>query len=459
MRIDDLAAEFGTPTYVYDLADVRRARAELAAALPAPSRVLYSVKANPHPDVVGALARMGCGAEVASVGEVAVAAAAGLHPGRMLMVGPGKSARDVAAALDAGLTTFSVDSPTDLARIGDVAARRRRRVRCLLRVNADRPVPGMALTMTGTASPFGADASWILAEPDRFRTRGWATVAGLHLYMGTNLDDPAVLERQLAASIELAGALSRALATPLDTVDLGGGFAARYARAGDRPRYPHLAARLARLLDRELPGWRSGAPRILFESGRYLVGGCGTLLCRVLDVKVSKGDTFVVLDSGVHHLGGMSGLRRLPRVVPDLVPPRHRAAEDRAVDCTVVGPLCTPLDVWSRGVRMVPPRPGDLVTVPNVGAYGLTAGLVAFLGHPAAAEVVVDGDRVVSASRLSVGRVAIPAGGSAARPRDLLLDQVGDQLRPVEEAVVGGSADLDVPGGGKLPGGVPHPGR
>jgi diaminopimelate decarboxylase len=400
-----IAGTWGTPAYVYDRADVRAAHDHLRRSLPSGSAIYFSLKANPHPDVASVLAGAGCRAEVASGGEVDLALAAGFAPEHILLTGPGKSEVDIRGALAAGVRRFSVDSPTDLARLGRIAMRHGCEVSCLLRMNADQPVPGMGLSMTGTSSQFGADASWILSSPRRFLASGAARVHGLHLYMGTNITDVEVLLHQFETSVALAKKIAVALDIPLTEVDLGGGFGMPYARAGDRPDFGVLAARLEPVLDSALPGWRSGAPRLAFESGRYLTGGCGTLLCGVLDVKRSKGRTYVVLDTGINHLGGMSGLRRIPRIVPDLLPPVP--AGESLDDCAVVGPLCTPLDVWSQGVRLRRVAPGDVVGIPNVGAYGLTASLLAFLSHRSPVEIVLDGEELVSASRLVSGRQSV----------------------------------------------------
>jgi diaminopimelate decarboxylase len=151
------------------------------------------------------------------------------------------------------------------------------------------------------------------------------------------------------------------------------------------------------------------------------VATAGTLLTRVLDVKRSHGTPVVVLESGINHLGGMSGLRRLPPITPDLCGPgADLAGPDlgRAGDrdpggagerppvtgAIVAGPLCTPLDTWARAATVPEVRPGDVLRVPNVGAYGLSASLLAFLGHPAPVEVVRDGARVVETSRLALIR-------------------------------------------------------
>jgi diaminopimelate decarboxylase len=426
-----VAERYGTPVYVYDLAAIGRAHADLRRALPRPTDLYYSLKANPHPLVAAELAAAGCRAEVSSMGEVDAAIAAGFPPRKIMLTGPGKSEATVRHALRRGVLRFSVESPTDLARVTGLAAGQRGPARCLLRVNADQPVPGMGLTMTGAASQFGVDAAWVAADPDRFRPGGSAP-AGVHLYMGTNLPDEDALMRQFEVAVPLAARLDRLLG-PLAEVDLGGGFAAPYARRGPPPPLPTLARRLTTLLDEHLPHWRSGRPRVAFESGRYLVAGAGTLIGRVLDVKPSRHETFVVLDIGVHHLGGMSGLRRIPRIVPELLPggrpdagalpsaggrpeagalPSAGDPPDASAvlsNATVVGPLCTPLDTLSRGVTLPRLAVGDLVTIPNVGAYGLTASLLAFLGHPAPTEVVVDAEGVRHASRLEVGRVDCPA--------------------------------------------------
>jgi diaminopimelate decarboxylase len=186
----------------------------------------------------------------------------------------------------------------------------------------------------------------------------------------------------------------------VEVLDLGGGFGAPFARQGPPVDLAGLRDRLTDLLDAHVPGWRGGSPRVVFESGRYLVGAAGSLVTAVLDVKRSHGKDVVVLESGINHLGGMSGLRRLPPLNPHLVTPR----DGDLAPTVVTGPLCTPLDSWSRTAPLPPLEPGDLLVVPNVGAYGLSASLIAFLGHPAPVEVAVDGDRVVHLSRLALTR-------------------------------------------------------
>jgi diaminopimelate decarboxylase len=394
--------ELETPAYVYDLDQLRRSYQRLRGLLPVPTELFYSAKANPHPALLAELRRAGCHAEVCSPGELAAALRAGFAVGDILYTGPGKRDRDVAEALKAGVTWFSVDSPHGLDQLDRVAGELGATARCLLRVNDTAPVPGQGLTMTGVASQFGADADWILAAPELFASRERARVAGLHLYMGTNVDDEDTLVAQLGQSARTARRLVDACGFELEVLDLGGGFAAPFARAGDLPDYPTLAGRVAELLDETVPGWRRGGPRVAFESGRYLTATCGTLLTRVLDVKMSRDQHVLVLESGINHLGGMSGMRRLPSVVPTLTAVPDEP--ETVAPVIIAGPLCTPLDTWARGVAAPRVRPGDLLAVPNVGAYGLSASLLAFLGHPAPVEVVVEDDRIVHTSRLTLHR-------------------------------------------------------
>ncbi|GAA0268351.1 type III PLP-dependent enzyme [Streptomyces polychromogenes] len=409
-----------TPAYVYDLAEVRANADRLLTALPGNRDLYYSLKANPHPAVLRTLRAAGARPEVCSPGELEAALEAGWSAGTVLYTGPGKRDRDVAAALAAGVREFSVDSPTALDQLDRLCAEQGVRARCLVRVNDDQPVPGQALVMTGVPSPFGADADWIREEPALFANRPHTEIIGLHLYMGTNLGTVEALLAQFTRAAQTFRDLAQVLrgeGVELRVLDLGGGFGAPFATAGEPLDLTGLARPLAAMLDAELPGWRSDAPRLAFESGRYLVGTAGTLLTTVLDAKRSQGKEIVVLDCGINHLGGMSGLRRLPPLTPHLdtaARPAEAEAEAEAegeetVETMVCGPLCTPLDTWDRRARLPRLVPGDRLTVPNVGAYGLYASLVAFLGHPLPVEAAVDTDRPGEAP-VHLSRVALVRG-------------------------------------------------
>ncbi|MCF3103092.1 type III PLP-dependent enzyme [Streptomyces roseoverticillatus] len=412
-------ARIPTPAYVYDVAEVRRNHDALRDALPAGAGLYYSLKANAHPSLLTVLRERGAHPEVCSTGELDAALGAGWPAADVLYTGPGKRDEEVEHALRLGVRQFSVDSPYAIDQLDRLAGRAGTAAQCLLRVNDDQPVPGQGLAMTGVASQFGADTRWVLDEPERFVSRPHAEVTGLHLYMGTNLGDVEALLGQFARSLTTAKTLTTALAehgVRIRVLDLGGGFGAPFAAEGERIDLSALRPRLTALLDEELPGRHDDGTHVVFESGRYLVGTAGVLLAAVLDVKRSHGKDVVVLESGINHLGGMSGLRRLPALNPRLVPGAASGTDDGdrepALDALVAGPLCTPLDTWARSAKLPALKPGDLLAVPNVGAYGLSASLVAFLGHPLPAEAVIDSDHPGAApdvTRINLTRATVPA--------------------------------------------------
>jgi diaminopimelate decarboxylase len=399
-----LLEQFGSPAYIYDLAEIRAAHTALRRALPAASTLYYSLKANPHPAIVAELDRLGCQAEVSSVGELHAALTAGCAPERCLYTGPGKTLHEITYAFEQGTTCFSIDSPLDLRKVSSVAQRMNIPARMLLRVNPSESVPGLGLTMTGAPSQFGADADWVRRAPQDFASTEWARIVGFHIYMGTNIPKIETLLQTFAVATRLAVELAEVLDIELQIVDLGGGFGHPFASSGERPDLSGLREPLEGLLDDWLPGWRNGSPHVAFESGRYLVGSCGTLCCTVQDVKESQGRPFVVLDSGIHHLGGMAGLRRVPRIGAELISADGAAADTLLHNAHVVGPLCTPLDHLAQGVDLPGLTPGAVIAIRNVGAYGLTGSLLGFLSREAPVEIVCDGERIKEASQILLTR-------------------------------------------------------
>ncbi|MFJ3219858.1 type III PLP-dependent enzyme [Kitasatospora sp. NPDC086801] len=397
----ELADRFGTPLYVYDLDDVRAARDELFAALPDEFDVYYALKANPHPELARALREgaRSCQPEISSTGELRAALEAGFTGADCLYTGPGKTTDELREAIGLGVRLFSTDSVTDVQRVGAVAREHGVVVDCLLRVNSVTASATTSIRMTGTPSQFGFDSEALPKALPELRQVDGVRITGMHFFPLSNAKDETSLVGEFTHTIELAGRLSAELELPLRYLDIGGGFSAPYAMPGSRGSYPKLRVELEAVLDTHLPSWRSGAPRVACESGRFLVAAAGTLVAGVTNTKTSRGRKFVILDAGVNTLGGLSGLGRL---LPVSV--RLEAGTDTE-QASLVGPLCTPGDVLGREIPLPRLHAGDTVVVPNVGAYGPTASLLMFLGRPAPVEVVLAGGEVVSASRLEYGRV------------------------------------------------------
>ncbi|MFI5783827.1 type III PLP-dependent enzyme [Nocardia sp. NPDC051570] len=395
----DLAKQFGTPLYVYDVDRIRQARSDLFSALPEAVDLFFALKANPHPHVARAMrdgTGRACRAEISSTGELAAALAAGFTGADILYTGPGKTGGELAEALAAGVRLFSVESRTDLEHVGAEAEQLGVVADCLIRVNSATSSSSTSIRMTGVPSQFGFDSESLPELCDQLLGVRGTTIAGAHFFPLSNAKDEASLIAEFTHTITLAARLQDQLGIAFRFLDIGGGFAAPYAVLGDRPVYSSLREALSAALDERFPGWRDGAPRIACESGRYLVGDSGQLICSVVNLKESRGRKYVIADAGINTFGGMSGLGRL---LPVAVSPQPDGRANDQV-ASLVGPLCTPGDVLGRDIALPNLSPGDLVVIPNAGAYGVTASLSMFLGRPAPTEVLISGGQVVSSSRL-----------------------------------------------------------
>lgn len=386
MPLSRLAQRVGrTPFYAYDRAQISQRVASLRAALPAGVHLHYAMKANPMPAVVQWLAGLIDGIDVASGGELGTALDTVMAPEHISFAGPGKSDAELARAVAAGVLV-NIESGAQLERLAQASERLGLAARVAVRVNPDFALRRAGMRMGGGAQPFGVDAALVpalLARIGQLRL----DFHGFHLFSGSqNLSAPALAEAQ-AASVELALQLAQAAPGPLKMLNIGGGFGVPYF-PGD---VALDIAPLADSLQRQLERLETAAPgaRLNIELGRYLVAEAGIYVCRVLERKVSHGQPFLVTDGGLHHHLAASGNfgQLIRKNYPVAIGNRLHGGEREIV--SVVGPLCTPLDLLADQMEMARAGEGDLVVVFQSGAYGLTASPTAFLGHPPPAEVLV----------------------------------------------------------------------
>jgi diaminopimelate decarboxylase len=382
----ELAALAGrTPYYVYSRGLVDARLRHLRATLPAGIHLHYAVKANPLPELVRHIAPQVDGLDVASAGELAVALTAGTRPEMISFAGPGKRDEELAAALRAGIVV-NVESPAELdrlARLGDASGAR---PRVAIRVNPDFELKSSGMRMSGGPKQFGIDAEQVPSVLGQLASLA-VDFEGFHIFSGSqNLDGRAIADAE-TRSLELALQLSAHAPRPPRFVNLGGGFGIPYF-PGDKPVdlapvRAALEAAQARL-DRTYP-----ASTIVIELGRYIVGEAGLYVCQVIDRKVSRGQVFLVTDGGLHHHLAASGNfgQVLRKNYPVLVGTRVSGGPREVA--SVVGPLCTPLDLLADRMEMARAEPGDLVVVFQSGAYGATASPVNFLSHPGPVELLV----------------------------------------------------------------------
>ena len=391
IEASELAAEHGTPLYVYDV-DVIGARvATLRAALPPSFELAYAAKANPAPAVMSSMRELGLGLDIASGGELNAATRAGFDPARVVFTGPGKTDAELRAAVDAGLRAITVESPGELARLERITAEAGRKVPILLRV-AVRGIGEETPILAGGWRKFGIDPRQLPEVARRAVASPWLDLLGLHAFGASNVRDADAVAAHVAWTVDLAVRIARQVGFRLRLVDAGGGLGIPYAESEAELDLDRLAERLSRLA----AGWSADAELaelpVLLEPGRYLVGPAGLLLARVLDLKEVGDRAVAILDAGIH-----TALR------PALVGEGHRlrllTTEERAAaDVLVAGPLCTGLDVFPGGLDRVP-CVGDLVAILDLGAYGFTESMPFFLSHPLPAQIEVRVGRSVSPAR------------------------------------------------------------
>jgi diaminopimelate decarboxylase len=375
----------GTPLFLYSGHHIRDRMAALRMAMPARLKIHYAVKANPYAPILQLFHELVDGFDIASGGELAIVDAAGTDPARVSFAGPGKRDAELEAAIVAGVT-LNLESEAEAERALAIAERLGRNPRLAVRVNPDFDLKGSGMKMGGGAKPFGLDAQRVPALVRKILSSG-AEWRGFHIFAGSQaLDAEAIVETQ-AQTLELAARLARESNAPLPRCNLGGGFGIPYF-PGDQPLdIARIGAALADRLD-TLPDVLAET-EFCIELGRYLVGESGVYLCRVIDRKVSHGEVFLVTDGGLHHQLAASGNfgTVVRRNYPVAVATRFGApAEEEA---SVVGCLCTPLDVLANKAGFPRADPGDLIAVFCAGAYGASASPAAFLGQGPAREMLV----------------------------------------------------------------------
>jgi len=381
-----LAARVGqTPFYAYDRRLLDERVAFLRRVLPPAIELHYAVKANPMPAVVQRLARQVNGLDVASLGELRVALDAGMDPAEISFAGPGKRSPELAAAIAAGIT-INLESGGELENVARLGREQGRRPQVAVRVNPDFELKASGMKMGGGPKPFGVDAEQV---PALLRRIGELEVdfRGFHIFTGSQNLRPESLIDAHDRTFELALRLAADAPAPVRLLNIGGGFGIPYF-PGDAPLD---LAPVADNLQRWLPVMKERLPaaHIVLELGRYLVGEAGIYVAEVVDRKVSRGHTFLVTNGGLHHHLAASG--NFGQVVrknyPVVVGNRVTGTEREIV--SVVGPLCTPLDLLADRMELAKAEVGDLIVVFQSGAYGLTASPARFLGHPDCVEVLV----------------------------------------------------------------------
>lgn len=381
-----LAAEAGdTPLFVYSKELLTRRVADLRAAMPQQLAIHYAMKANPFAPLLQHMGGLVDGFDVASVGELEMALAAGLDTTRISFAGPGKRDSELSRAIELGVT-LNAESEGEVARTVNLGRKLGVTPRIAVRVNPSFDLKGSGMKMGGGAKQFGVDAERVPALVKEIVASG-AEWRGFHIFAGSQaLGAEAIIAMQ-AQTLALAAELAEAVGVTPPHVNLGGGFGIPYF-PGDES--VDIAA-----VGTALGGQLATLPTILadthfcIELGRYLVGEAGVYLTRIVDRKVSHGEVFLITDGGLHHQLAASGNfgTVIRRNYPVAIANRFGAEPEEVA--SVVGCLCTPLDRLSDSANLPHAGIGDLVAIFCAGAYGASASPANFLGQGPAKEMLV----------------------------------------------------------------------
>jgi diaminopimelate decarboxylase len=378
-----IAEAVGTPCYVYSRAHIESQwRAFDQAFGKRAHLVCYAVKANSNLGVLNALARLGSGFDIVSVGELERVLAAGGDPARVVFSGVGKGVHEIERALEAGIHCFNVESEAELVRLNDVAARIGRRAPVSLRINPDVDAKTHPYISTGLKeSKFGIAMAQARAAYHVALALPHLRVVGVDCHIGSQLTGLTPFVDALARVLALVDQL-RDDGVPLQHLDLGGGLGIRY-RDEQPPAPEEYVATLLKALDAH--GDRYRDLRLLIEPGRAIVGNGGVLLTRVQFLKHHDARNFAIVDAAMNDLMRPA----LYDAWQDIIPVRQREGTPQQYD--VVGPVCESGDFLGHD-RALTVQADDLLAVCSAGAYGSSMSSN-YNTRPRAPEVMVDGER------------------------------------------------------------------
>jgi diaminopimelate decarboxylase len=363
VNLVELADAVGTPFYCYSSATIERHYHVFAGAFAdVDALVCYALKANSNQAVIATLARLGAGADVVSEGELLRARAAGIPPQRIVFSGVGKTARELALAVEQGILCVNVESESELGLLASIATAKARTADISIRVNPDIDPKTHAKISTGKAeNKFGIPISRAREVYARAAKLKGVRAIGVDMHIGSQIIDLQPFRDAFSLLAEFVGAL-RADGHAIAHIDVGGGLGVPYREDNEPPPDPDAYAAIVKSATKTL------GSRLILEPGRLIVGNAGILVTRVLQVKHGDAKTFVVVDAGMNDLIRPT----LYDAHHDIRPVREPAVNSRRIVADVVGPVCESGDYFALDRELAAPEPGDYLALMTAGAYGAT---------------------------------------------------------------------------------------
>jgi diaminopimelate decarboxylase len=380
INIADTANKFSTPLIIYTVDELNNKIIELRAALPVESRLLYSVKANPNPFVLNLFNQAGLGFEVASAGELRQVIKSKIPSDRIVLGGPVKSKEAILLGIQNHILSYNVESEQDLQNIMSTA---NQRLNISIRINPDFSNRNSEIKMGGISSQFGIDEDNVIPLIRKYRNE--VNINGLFMFAGSQFFDAQNIIQNTSFLTEFAEKHKDEF-NQLDFLDFGGGFGTPESAAQSELNMSILKTGLADLF-KSKKQFLGRVRYKFFESGRYLTATSAILLSTVLDIKYSKGKKYILLDTGINHLGIKQLNYRTQR--PFISTVKEYEHYSPAI---LTGATCTPIDIIQYEADFPDVAAGDLVIIHNVGAYTATLSPYNFCGFTYPAEVAVDTD-------------------------------------------------------------------
>jgi diaminopimelate decarboxylase len=361
VNLVDLAAAVGTPFYCYSTATIERHYQVFTHAFADVSAlVCYAMKANSNQAVIKTLARLGAGADVVSEGELKRARAAGIPPHKIMFSGVGKTARELALAVEEGILCVNVESEPELELLSAIAQQKGRTAPVSLRVNPDIDARTHAKIATGKAeNKFGIPISRAREVYARVAKLPGLRATGVDMHIGSQITHLAPFDDAFALLSEFVRTL-RGDGHAISHIDLGGGLGIPYREDNEPPPHPDAYAAMVKRATRDL------GCTLIFEPGRLLVGNAGILVTRVLYLKGGETKSFVIVDAAMNDLIRPT----LYEAHHEIRPVREADAPRRRIVADVVGPVCESGDFLALDRDLPEPRSGDLLAIMSAGAYG-----------------------------------------------------------------------------------------
>jgi diaminopimelate decarboxylase len=383
--VPTLAAQYGTPLYVYSKKTLTHHLKQLQSAFAAVQPLIcYSIKTNGNLHIAKLMVEGGAGCDVTSGGELYRALKAGCSADKIVFAGAGKTDAEIRTALENDIFLFNVESEGELSAIAEIAKGMGRVANVALRVNPDLPPKTHAKTDTSVKGvKFGLDIDTVLEFAAKVVKNPHVKVVGLHMHLGSPIITVEPYRQGIDKGLVLIDKL-RAQGHQVTIWNMGGGFGIHYKKNEALP-----ATAFAEVI---VPGIQKSGCKLVLEPGRFIVGNAGLLVSRVIYTKDSGGKHFVIQDAAMNDLIRPTLYDSFHRIWPVVgTPPEDYQIENAGTKkCDVVGPVCESGDFLAKERYLPPMTRGELLATFSAGAYGM-AMASNYNGRPRAAEVLVDG--------------------------------------------------------------------